>query len=1477
MAAGLRAGGVGRGDTVGVCLPRDPRLVAALLGVLAAGAAYVPVDHRHVSRRTDRALADAGARVVVDTSTWDALAAAEPLPAPLGVGPDDLAYVLFTSGSTGTPKGVAVEHGALAAMLGWAQEEFGEDEARVSSAVASVGFDFSVLELLLPLSRGGTVLLADDLLALAEHPRFAELTLLNAVPAAAALLLDDPLPRSVRTVAFGGERLSRALADRAHANPGVTRVLNLYGPTENTVVATAAEVPAGSRDQPVIGTAVGGTRTHVVGADGRLGDAGELWLTGTQLARGYVGRPDLMAAAFVELDGERAYRTGDQVRLVDGVLHYVGRDDDQVKVRGVRIELGEVEAALSELAGARRVAAAVVGDRLVGYVDGDLDTGVARGALRDLLPEFLVPDQLVTTELVLGSTGKIDRSALPRPSDRGAADAGGPPRGAAEELVAAVVGDLLDLAVLGRDAPLDEAGLHSLAAARLVQRLAEQDGRQLAPGSALAGATVADVARALEAAPRTAAAAAPPPARPGEMVPLTDLQRRMWLQRVLADDPAVTSVGLHLRLDPAPAAEVLRAALLRLTEVHPTLRMAVDDGPTGPRGRWLEPGVLLQEGTDLDGLAPVRLDGSEPTLRARLVRDGDRADLALVADHVALDGWGAGVLASDLDRLLCGEDVEAPPVALWQLAADEVVVESARPRGSADAADPLGTGAGPRTAARRGARISRPAGPDVPTAAHLAALVTVLHRLTGRDDVEVGVVAARRHLPGTARVVAPLLAVLPVHVPVRGDDTLEGLTGRCAAAIATALGTLDHERPDAPAPSVVLSVQPDLPVRHRRVAVVGELDTGGSQADLTLLVNRGCDGAELVLEHDPVVDHRTAAALLERYQQVLTAPTTTTVDDAPVLLAAEVAALDAWGTGPACGPTADLVEQVLAQDRTRAAVRCGDRSRTYADLVDSALDLAAHLEAHGVAPGDTVGVCLGRDVDLPGRLLGVLLAGAAYVPLDPEHPRARTDFVRSDAGCRVTLVDTTTRSADGAPGDALDVTVVPQRPLGWTAPASDPDSLAYVLHTSGSTGTPKGVAVRRRNLSWFVASMALVPGIGEQDRVLAMTTLTFDISATEIWAPLARGGEVLVVDRETARDAALLAQRSAGATVVQGTPTTWRMLVDSGWEGGDGVTAVAGGEVLPPDLAAALLDRCAAVWNGYGPTEATVYATMHRVAPSPAGALAPVPIGAPVPGARVRVVDPSGRRVPPGTVGELWVGGRGVTAGYLGRDELTAERFREADGETWYTTGDLVRWTPDGTLDYLGRSDDQIKVRGHRIEPAEVETVLRTHAAVSDVAVGGRGESLVAWWVPVADAGQADGAGRADGAELARHAAAALPGHLVPSRWVRVDALPVGPSGKTDRRALPDPRPESGSGGPPRGPVEELVAELWCRVLDVPEVERDAGFFALGGHSLAVTRVTAALRDELDLAVPAATLFEHPTLSGFAAQVTAALLQEDHA
>ena len=717
----------------------------------------------------------------------------------------------------------------------------------------------------------------------------------------------------------------------------------------------------------------------------------------------------------------------------------------------------------------------------------------------------------------------------------------------------------------------------------------------------------------------------------------------MWLLRALADDPAVTSVAVHLRLDPAPAAEVLRAALARLTEVHPTLRMAVEDGPAGLRGRLLEPGVLLEESTDLDGLGPVRLDGREPTLRARLVRDGDRADLALVADHVALDGWGSasspptstGCSAARTwcrRRWRCGSSRPTTPHR----------TPGARPT-AADLPDPLGTGTGPRTAPRRGARVARPAGPDAPAAAHLAALVTVLHRLTGREEVEVGVVAARRHLPGTARVVAPLLAMLPVRVTVRADDTLADLTGRCAAAVAGALGTIDERPAGRPGALGGALGAADLPVRYRRVAVVGELDTGGSQADLTLLVNRGCDGAELVLEHDPVVHRRTASALLERYHQVLAAPPTTTVDDAPVLLPGGGRGARGLGHRTGRGPTADVVDQVLAQYRARAAVRCGDRSRTYADLVDAALDLAAHLEAHGVRPGDAVGVCLGRDVDLPGRLLGVLLAGAAYVPLDPEHPRARTDFVRSDAGCRVTLVDASTRSTRGAPADALDVTVVPPRPLGWTAPAADPDSLAYVLHTSGSTGTPKGVAVRRRNLSWFVASMALVPGIAEQDRVLAMTTLTFDISATEIWAPLARGGEVLVVDRETARDAVLLAQRSAGATVVQGTPTTWRMLVDSGWSGRtrESPRSPAGRCCRPTSRL-----RCStgATRSGTATVPPRPPSTRRCTAsrrPRPQTRSLRCRSGGPVPGALARVVDPVGRRLPPGTVGELWVGGRG--------------------------------------------------------------------------------------------------------------------------------------------------------------------------------------------------------------------------------------------
>lgn len=1466
LAGGLSAAGIAPGETIALNLPRDERLVAAMIGTWAAGVAYVPLDPRHASDRTEQVLRIAGARLVIDADTYADLVAAPAWSEPRPVADDDLAYLIFTSGSTGEPKGVQIEHGSVSSLLDWADAYFVADEVAWGAAVTSVAFDVSVMDLLMPLARGGGVVLADDVFALPSHRAFARVTSLQLVPSAATVLLEEPLPASVRTVGFAGERLPRALCDRAWANPNVQRVLNLYGPTESTVLATGYEVPRVSEADPPIGRPLTGTGALVRGEDGREvldGSPGELWLTGRQLARGYVGRPDLTDKAFVDASGVRAYRTGDLVRRIDGEIHYQGRIDDQVKVRGFRIELGEVESTLRRLPEIRRAAAVADGDRLVGYVEGaGLDVADLRTRLRAMVPDHFVPDQFVVLdEFPLTTSGKTDRARLPRLTTvDGAALADD-----FERQVARIASDVLGVEIGGRDVELDTLGLHSLAAARLVRRLAGDLGRSLLPAELLGSVTVADVAELLRSAPPMEAA--PERSRVvsvGDRLPLSVLQQDVAVMRDVAADPAVTSLAFRLRIDPAPDPDRLRDALVELTRLHPSLRMAVEQTVDGPVGRILEPGVTFERGAGLDDLAPVPLDGSGPTLGARWVERDGWGELGLIADHVALDGWGIGVLAEDLDRLLAGRSVEAPPVL-------DPPAYPHRPASPRPSEDPLGLGTAGRTSPSRGHRERVPYDSgELTPAQHLARLAIVLHRITGDAQAVIGMAAARRHRPGTERIVAPWLTLLPVAVQVGEHDTFADVEATAAAALAEALRHVDTETPDAAdrsAVSVILSIQPDFATQFGRVGVLGEVDAGSSQADLSVLVNTTVEGPELIVEADGAVPREVGRGFAQRYLLACAAASDTRVASFDVRTPDEITRHEELSVGSPLAeeaPAVDLVDRILAVDSARTAVTDDHATRTYADVVATARSVGAALTAAGVRPGDRVCVCVSRDADLPGRLLGVLLAGAAYVPIDPTHPRARTEYVLGDAGCATVLVDEACRAAvDGGPDlRLLDVAELPAAPAEWTPPPTDPDRPAYVLHTSGSTGRPKGVTVLRSNLAWFCAAMATTPGFTAEDEVVATTTLTFDIAGLEIWAPLALGARVRMIDRDVAADGMLLAKAIDGATVVQATPSGWKMLLDAGWPGDAGVTAIAGGEVLPPDVADLLRDRCGVLWNAYGPTEATIWATMHEVVEPSRG---PVPIGRPLPGVRVRVATRQGYPVPSGHAGELWIGGPGVVAGYHQRPDLAADRFVEVDGRRWYRTGDVVRRAEDA-LEYLNRSDDQIKVRGHRIEPGEVEVTLREHAAVTDVAVGARNDVLVAWWV-------AAGGAEVSEEDLAAFAGEALPAYFVPTQWVRVDALPLGPNGKLDRLALPDPTPAATpEGDGPQGPVEELVAQIWTRVLGVDGISRDSSFFALGGHSLAVTRVVAAIRDELDLTLPSASLFERPTLRGFAEQVTSALI-----
>ena len=573
----------------------------------------------------------------------------------------------------------------------------------------------------------------------------------------------------------------------------------------------------------------------------------------------------------------------------------------------------------------------------------------------------------------------------------------------------------------------------------------------------------------------------------------------------------------------------------------------------------------------------------------------------------------------------------------------------------------------------------------------------------------------------------------------------------------------------------------------------------------------------------------------------------------------------------------ELLEAQARATPDAVAVRCDERSLTYVALVRRVEALARRLRRLGLRADDLVAVRLDRSIEMLVALLAIWKAGAAYVPLDPSHPQERSRLILEDSRPRLLLTTRALRPSletrpdlavvclDGSAGGERGGATEP--PLE-RAPAT---RLAYVLFTSGSTGRPKGVEVGHPALTNFLLSMRERPGLDASDRLLALTTIAFDIAALELYLPLVVGGTVDIVSSETSRDARRLRACLEGTpiTCMQATPATWRMLIDAGWRGHPDLRIVCGGEALSADLAAQLLARGSEVWNAYGPTETTVWSTLHRVSESSAAG-ASVPIGRPIDNTTAYVLGADGAPVPIGVEGELYLGGAGVARGYRGQPDLTRERFlpdpfAARAGARMYRTGDLASFTDDGRLHYHGRTDRQIKLRGFRVEPGEIEAALGAVPGVQQVLVVAHGDGtsgeLCAYWT-----------GEADKDALFERACAALPTYMVPAAWVRLPAFPLTSSGKVDHRALPRGEREALEDGlAPRDPIEEQIAAIWARVLERPTVPVDRDFFALGGTSMKVLETRALVEQAFGVELPIAPFFEAPaTVAALASRLAGA-------
>ncbi|MFE0627637.1 non-ribosomal peptide synthase/polyketide synthase [Streptomyces sp. NPDC058864] len=1570
IAALLRGHGAAEGAVVGLALPRHA-MVPAILGVLASGAGYLPLDPALPADRLEFMLRDTAPVCLLTTADLaERLPAAPgvvrllldgPLPEaefarPAGYPALSAAYTIYTSGSTGTPKGVVGTHRGLSNLFGAHLRDMIEPAVRATGRevlkaahTASFSFDGS-WDPLLWLLAGHELHVVDeatmlDPAGLPAHLAEQAVDYADFTPTYLGELMHHgflaPGGHAPAVLTVGGEATPAALWRRLTTLPG-TVVHDLYGPTE-----CAVDAYGWHGGPPEWAAPLDNIRVHVLDARLRpvpVGVPGELYLAGAGLARGYLGRPGLTAERFVAdpygTPGERMYRTGDLARRrSDGTLEYLGRADDQVKIRGFRVELGEIESVLTADPGVSAAAVLVREDtpgvpRLVAYVvpapGHEPDPAALRARAAAALPEHMVPAAFVAlAALPRTVNGKLDRSALPAP-DLSAAVGGRLPRTPREELLAEQFAAVLGLERVGIDDDFFALGGHSLLAMRLISRIRTAVGAEVTLRAVFDAPTVARLAALLDGEsaaqrpPLVAARALP------ERLPLSSAQRRLWLlHQVDAADPAY-NLPAAWRLTGALDRAALEAALNDLVARHSTLRTVFPAVEGVPHQHVLAPErVHLTLGTaaadELPGIAarPFDLERELP-LRAALSATGpDEHVLLLVLHHIATDEWSDRALLDGLGSAYAARTAgHAPdwaplPVSyadytLWQrdllehsgddLLAywtetlrglpEELALPTDRPRPQESSHTGGTVGFTIRPELERGLRaLARREGASMFMVSQ-AAVAALLHRLGAGEDIPLGAPVSGRADERLEDLVGFFVNSLVLRTDLSGDPGFAELLRRVRTADLAA-----YEHQDLPFERLVEALNPGRSLaRHPlfQVMVVHLAERAGTPV-LPGLTARpepvGQDTAKFDLSFDFVeqgegngiqgwieysadlFDRSTAELLARRMERLLeqaAAEPERPVGHLDVLDDEERArVLGEWNATDRAVPALTLPELFRAQAAatpSATALMAEDAAVTYAEL-DARVERLAHaLAGAGVGPESTVAVALPRSAALVVTLLAVHRAGGAYLPLDTDYPAERLAFMLADArpvcvvtGDGVDLPDTDAPrllvDAEGTPAADAATGPLPR--------AYDPRRPAYVIYTSGSTGRPKGVVVPQEGIVNRLLWMQDTYGLTADDRVLQKTPSSFDVSVWEFFWPLITGATLVLARPEGHKDPAYLAGliQESGVTTAHFVPSMLRAFLDEPAAAAcTGLRRViCSGEALPAALAARFHEvlGTAGLHNLYGPTEASVDVTAHQVTP---GADA-VPIGRPVWNTRTYVLDASLRPVPPGVPGELYLAGVQLARGYLGRSGLTAERF-VADpygepGARMYRTGDLARWTRDGELEYLGRVDDQVKLRGFRVEPGEIEGALTRYPGVASATVLLRDERLVAYVVPAP--GQ-----EADPAALRAQAAAALPEHMVPAAFVVLDALPLTPNGKLDRAALPAPDfAAQVTATAPRTPREERMCALVADVLGLERVGADDDFFTLGGDSIVAMQLVVRAR-AAGLTITPRDVFRHKTPAGLA-------------
>lgn len=1505
--------GVGEGTTVGVLIDRSEMMAILPMAIMKTGAAYMPLDPHFPEERLMFMTEDAGVDIIIED---DGLAAtAMPsfkgsvIPASTAYSlptegaesicladPDSEMVVLYTSGSTGKPKGVVLTQRNLANYIAAYKQLTGMTAQDRVGGYAAFGFDAHMKDLYPALSCGASVYIFEseirlDLTAMHEYVERCELSVLFMTTQIAwqmATLFEFP---TLRIMLTGGEKLPPI-----DALP--YRFVNLYGPTECSVIATAFE-PDGPTDGRIIGRPIPGYRVMIADTAMREVAAavpGELVIIGDSVAKGYLHRPELTAEKFTMVDGQRAYRTGDRARfLPDGQIEFLGRMDGMVKLRGLRIELGEIEAVATRHPTVKSFVAAVkeIGgmENLAGYYmvkEGcTLEPDELRDFMSEELTEFMIPSVIMQLETMpMTPNGKVDRKALPVPAVAQSEIV--EPSTDMQRKVLAIATDVLSHDGFGVTSNLVSEGLTSLMAMRLVASIMKETGLKITAKAIMSAPTVEEIAATLESAgPAEVDAAAEAPRKRRRYYPLTENQRGVYIDWEMNRDALQYNIPQAFRLPDGTDTERLRGALLAVVAAHPGLMT-----------RFVMRGAdVMQERHDDAALEipVIELDAEpdsaffqqrvrpfnlfdEPLIRCEIFTFGNQVYLMRDTHHIIFDGVSAMVFNQELLKAFEGTPLEAETYGALDHALDEAdLLESeaadkaeqwfaeligdseptSYPRSAVpdnDVAGGMGR-FGIRMPAKEIRAFCAKGGLTVSNYL-LSSMLQLLHRLTREKTIQITTVnngrADMRLLPTTGMYVKTLPVVSRCEKPVSSPlDFAREVQKQFLTA-------QDYDFYPFTALVERLGVRPEIMyVFEGGINMQGEegelrmepialsLDT--AKVPLTILVFEPSeDEYELTVEYDTSIYSRRDMELLLSMMRTLSLSLTeaATVADGRMADDAQMEALArirCGETGEVQYPNFPWAMELRAKmtPDVPAVIAC-DKAMTYREFDEESNRVANCLISKGVKPGDRVVVLLPRRSYLISAIYGIMKAGAAYIPCDPEYPADRIRLITEDSEARYII--TTPDRLQLYPGKALDVIeVVAFDTAAHPEVEIDPDSVAYMIYTSGSTGRPKGVMIPHRciaNYLYGYYKQFYLPHPEIKVNML-IVTISFDASLVDLGTSLTSGHTLVLANEEECKDVTLLSALMLRYSVDAFDITPSRL--DAMLELPDFAKAVSqakllniGGEGFKTSLINKLFatgfDGLAV--NEYGPTECTVGSNHNLLYPDK-----PITAGPPFYNESERIIDAWGGELPVGAVGELYIFGAGVGLGYNNLPEKTAEAYVDYHGERGYRTGDLARWAHDGDVTILGRIDHQVKLRGLRIELGEIENVALTFPglkmAAADVREVNNIQHLCLYFTSE---------GEIDREQLRKHLAASLTDYMVPDAYTRVEEMPLTPNGKINRKALPAPEIEEGAPyvKPAEG-LERTIADAFAKILNREKVGADDNFFSIGGTSINAIKVVAAL------------------------------------